>query len=66
MSPTRWFKYLDGNGNIKLVARWYYPQATKVEVNDGSGWREAPLFLEIAEDPSWEEIPESVANDFGA
>lgn len=61
MTPTAWFRYRTVEGRVAVVARWYWPDATLVEVNDGSGWREESLFLEITEDPSWEEITEDEA-----
>lgn len=62
MNPTAWFQYRHVDGSIKLVARWYFPASTRVEVNDGTGWSEARLLLEITEDPSWEASSEPVAD----
>lgn len=61
MTPTAWFRYRTVDDRVSVVARWYWPDATRVEVNDGSGWREEPLFLEVTDDPSWEETTEAEA-----
>lgn len=62
MNATGWFRYRTVGGRVTVVARWYWPEATLVEVNDGSGWRQEPLLLEITDDPSWEEITEADAD----
>lgn len=61
MNPTAWFQYRHVDGSIKAVARWYFPAATRVEVNDGTGWRDAPLLLEITDDTGWEDTDERSA-----
>lgn len=55
MTPTKWWQYRDG-GAVTVVARTYWPDATLVEVNDGSGWRTAHILTEIMDDPSWEAV----------
>lgn len=54
MTPTAWWQKRFNDGTIGVVARWEYPISSKVEVNDGSGWRYAAVFLDINEDPDWE------------
>ena len=61
MNPTAWFRYRTVSDRISTVARWYWPEATLVEVNSGSGWREEPLFLDVTDDPGWEDISEEDA-----
>jgi len=65
MKPTMWFKHLMGNDDtVSVVGRWFWPEATKTEVNDGSGWRDAPVFLAMNDDPSWEQITETEADEW--
>lgn len=63
MNPTKWWKHTDDDGETLTVARWYWPDATRVDMflHDGStGWSDplpgSEVFLEITDDPSWVEI----------
>lgn len=65
MKPTAWFKYRIA-GAIRVVARWYFPTSTLVEINNGSGtgWVVARRLLEITEEPEWEDSTEAEAEEW--
>lgn len=52
MEPTAYWR-TRSNG---VIARSYFPAATKVEVYIDGEWVERPLFLDLAEDVDWERI----------
>ena len=54
MEPTAYFHHRRGGW-----ARWYWPDATKVEVFREGEWVERPLFLDLNEDPDWEDVDEA-------
>lgn len=60
MKPTAWFLNnftppvdSDLPEAVTAAARSYWPNSTRCETNDGSGWVERPILLDLAEDPSW-------------
>lgn len=59
MKPTKWFKTGTADGQQTAVARWYWPESTLTEVNTGTGWVERPIFLDLHDDPGWEETTEA-------
>jgi hypothetical protein len=64
MEPTAWWKHVpEPGGPTVSVARWYWPEATRVEVNNGNGegWVDRPVFLDLHDDPGWEESTEADA-----
>lgn len=65
MAGTGWWVYRSHpEQDISLVGRWEWPNSTLVEVNDGSGWRAAPLLLELTEDPGWEEADQATVDEW--
>ena len=62
LMPTAWFQYRHVDGTIKVVARWFWPHATGVEGNTGSGWMERSWFLEVQDDTGWENSSEGAVN----
>lgn len=62
LMPTAWFQYRHVDGTIKVVGRWFWPNATRVEGNFGSGWVERRWLLEVQEDTGWEATTEDATN----
>ena len=70
MKPTAWFQKRDDDDTIVRVARGYWPEATRMELNYGDGWVDPPegskLFLDVLEEASWEIVTEQVAENWVA
>ena len=66
MTPTAWYlnEFRPPVGSaliskVTMAARSYWPEATLTETNDGFGWVERRILLDLAEDPSWVEVTEA-------